>query len=290
MSFIDDAKACATMAIPGTGTPEELARALDAMPAAELAALWCSLQYLGMRDHSEQIWGTILYFDRLPHAAPERAFDLVLGVLGSDAPKAIKMELNSKLMLALIHAHGGALIGRIEREASAKPQLRWLLGGAYWWTSDEDLKARLAAFADTESWRSDADARDEPAERIDFGALPIPQLARAWVEQKCKPSKDQDANHAALADYERDLLDENPDKIIDLIVEILRIETSAAVLAFLAAGLLEDVIGEETVGRIEREAATSGAFRELLCGAWFSRQPSDVKRRLEAIVGGQQAR
>jgi hypothetical protein len=54
MSFLDDAKAAATMAIPGSGTPEPQRRVLDAMPIEELAGLWCSLQYLGMRDHTEE--------------------------------------------------------------------------------------------------------------------------------------------------------------------------------------------------------------------------------------------
>src|SRR6266545_4298703 len=103
MSFIEDAKAAATMAIPGPGTPEAQRKALDAMPMDQLTGLWCALQYLGMRDRTEEAWANILYFDALPHDAPERAFELVLTVLRSEAHKSVKMELNNKLMTTLVH-------------------------------------------------------------------------------------------------------------------------------------------------------------------------------------------
>jgi hypothetical protein len=284
MGFIDDAKTSATMAIPGPGTPEEHQKKLDAMSVAELSALWCAQQYLGIADYDEESWGAMLYFDRLPHAAPDRAFDLVLAVLATDAPKAVKMQLNNKLMLALVNAQGGRFVVRIEAEAPSNPQLRWLLGGAYWWTSDSSVKARLAALADVTSWRADEDAHEEPDERIDFAMLPVAELARAWVTQKRKPRMDQDANYTALADCEYEMLEANPDKVIDLILEILKIETNPAVLSFLAAGPLEDVIGETTIDRIEREAAADPGFRMLLRGVWFNRQPSGVQSRLKALL------
>ena len=284
MSFIDDAKTSATMAIPGPGTPEEQQRKLDATSMAALSALWCAQQYLGIADYDEESWGAMLYFDRLPHAAPDRAFDLVLAVLATDAPKAVKMQLNNKLMLALVNAHGGRFVARIEAEAPSNPQLRWLLGGAYWWTSDSSVKARLAPLADVTSWRADEDAHEEPDERIDFAMLPVAELARVWVAQKRKPHMDQDANYTALADCEYEMREANPDKVLDLILEILKIETDPAVLSFLAAGLLEDVVGEKTIDRIEREAAADPGFRMLLRGVWFNRQPSGVQRRLKALL------
>jgi hypothetical protein len=285
MSFLDDAKATATMAIPGPGTPDAQRKALDALPMQELAGLWCSLQYLGMRDHTEEIWNNILYFDSLPHDAPERTFEMVLTVLRSEAHKLVKMELNNKLMTTLVHAHGARLIDEIEAQARGNPQLRWLLGGAYWWAGDDTLKARLAAIADQDTWRADEDARDAAGQPIDFEALALPELALAWVAQKCTPRKDQNANWMALCDYERDLLARDPDRMIDLICEILKIEADPHVLSYLAAGPVEDAISTRTIDRIEREAAANEAFRDLLCGAWYWNESDELKRRLDAITG-----
>ena len=285
MSFIDDAKAAATMAIPGPGTPEESRKVLDAMAMDQLAGLWCALQYLGLRDHTDEAWANILYFDSLPHDAPERAFALVLSVLRSEAHKSVKMELNNKMMTTLVHAHGARLIDEIEARRATMRQLRWLLGGAHWWASDETLKARLAAIADEDSWREDDDERDAAGAPIDFAALPLAELALAWVAQKCKPRKDQDANWMVLCDYERDLHEQDPDRMIDLILEILKIESDPHVLSYLAAGPLEDVISARTIDRVEREAAASEAFRDLLRGVWYWNESDDLKRRLDAITG-----
>ena len=90
--------------------------------------------------------------------------------------------------------------------------------------------------------------------------MSVAELARAWVEQYSKSDRDRDDNFFAMMDYERDLREEYPDKAIDLIVEILKIETNPVMLSLLAAGPLEDVISMETIDRIEREALGRQAF------------------------------
>jgi len=114
MGFPEDAEAAATMPIPGPGTPDEARRKLDAMPIDALAGLFCSLQYLTMREAVDENHDAMRYFDRLPHEAPERAFALILAVLRSEAHKAVKMELNTRLFGALLYAHGDAVIGEID--------------------------------------------------------------------------------------------------------------------------------------------------------------------------------
>jgi hypothetical protein len=56
-------------------------------------------------------------------------------------------------------------------------------------------------------------------------------------------------------------------------------------LSMLAAGPLEDLIGMETIDRIEREAAANQRFRDLLGGVWYYRAPAELKARLDALVG-----
>jgi hypothetical protein len=77
----------------------------------------------------------------------------------------------------------------------------------------------------------------------------------------------------------------DPDKAIDLIVEISKIETNPVMLSLLAAGLLEDVISMETIDRIEREAAVNKRFHDLLGGVWYYRASDELKARLDALVG-----
>ena len=283
MDFIDDARRAAAMAIPGPGTPEAQRKAFDAMPMQQLAALWCELQYHGLRDHTPELWARLLYFDHLPHDAPERALELALTVLRSEAHKSVKMELNNKLMPTLV-GQGARLIGEFEKQARDTPQLRWLLGGVYRWTSDASVEARLAAIADEDAWRVDYRAREAASPAIDFAALSIPELAQVWVEQTCKPSKDQDANARELADYESELKREDPDRLLDLVLEILRIEQDPHVLSYLAAGSLEDVVSMATIARIEREAAASEAFCALLGGIWYHRAEPELKRRLDVLI------
>jgi hypothetical protein len=288
VSFIDDARKWATMPVPGAREADQHQKLLDAMPVEELASTWRALQHVGVRDRTEGTWATTLYFDRLPHDAPERAYAMVLEVLRTEFDKSVLMQLNNKLMLVLVgDPHGATLIERMEADARTMPQLRWLIGGCAWWGGDEDIKARLRAIGDTQAWRADRDARDEPALRIDFEALSTPALARAWVEQNFKLDKDRDDNWSALFDYQCELVNHEPDKAIDLILEILKIEGSEPLHPLLAAGLLEDAIGRNTIDRIEREAAANHKFRDLLGGVWYWNEPEDLKTRLDAIVKGQ---
>jgi hypothetical protein len=88
-----------------------------------------------------------------------------------------------------------------------------------------------------------------------------------------------------MMDYERDLREEDPDKAIDLILAILKIETNPVLLSLLAAGPLEDVISMETIDRVEREAAANKRFHDLLGGVWYYRAPTELKARLDALIG-----
>ena len=115
--------------------------------------------------------------------------------------------------------------------------------------------------------------------------MSVQELARAWVEQYSKSDRDRDDNFFAMMDYESELREEDPEKAIDLIVEILKIETNPVLLSLLAAGPLEDVISMETIDRIEREAQTNKRFHDLLGGVWYYRASDELKARLDALVG-----
>lgn len=285
MGSDQDARILAVIASrPELAAGDETEAFFNAMPVAELASMWSALQRLSRRDQSGGAWAAKLYFDHLPHNQPERALDLALEVLAHEIDKPTVMMLNDKFMQALLYAHGSDVIGRIEREAESNAALRWLLGGIMF-APDDALKARIADIADTDAWRADDRARRTPKYPLDCAALSVPELAHIWVEQYSKYDRDHDDNFFALMDFERDLREDDPDRMIDLILEILKIETNPRLLSLLAAGPLEDVISLETIDRIEREAAADKRFHDLLGGVWYYRAPEELKARLDALIG-----
>jgi hypothetical protein len=281
--FIEDAKAWATMPIPGAEAQTEQRKLFDAVSIDQLAETWRALQHVGLRDQTDGTWDATLYFDALPHHEPQRALDLVLAVLRTEQDKFVLMQLGDKFTTSLIHAHAGTLIERLEREVVGNPKLRWLLGGAYWWAPSPSLKTRLEAIADIDHWRADRDAAHGRSAPVDFAALSPAELARVWIEQSGKPEKDQNGVWSELRDYEREISNNEPDRMLDMILEVLTVETNPRMLGYLAAGPLEDVIGMNTIDRVEREAAANKSFRRLLGGVWYYSAPDELKARLDAI-------
>jgi hypothetical protein len=285
MGSTEDADMLALIAAaPELATSDDTEALLDALPISELASMWGALQRLSRRDQTGAAWSAILYFDHLPHKRPDRAFDLALEVLRSEPDKPTLMQLNGKFMQSLLYTHGAAVIERVEAEARQNAALRWLLGGIHF-GPDEPIMPRIEAIADSEGWRADDLARRTPERPLECEAMSVAELARAWVEQYSKSERDRDDNFFTMMDYERDLREEDPDKAIDLIVEILKIETNPVMLSLLAAGSLEDVISMATIDRIEREASVNKRFHDLLGGVWYYRAPDELKARLDALVG-----
>jgi hypothetical protein len=286
MSSTEDADMLALVAAaPELATSDDTEFFLDAMPIPELASMWGALQRLSRRDQTSGTWAALMYFNHLSKRRPDRALDLALEVLRAESDKPTVMQLNDKLMMALLYAHGAEMIDRIESEAEHDARLRWLLGGIHF-GPDEPVKSRIDAIADTKAYRRDERARRTPQHPLDCEAMSVPELARAWVEQYSKSERDRDDNFFAIMDYERDLREEDPDKAIDVIVEILKIETNPVLLALLAAVPLEDVITMETIDRIEREASADKRFHDLLGGVWYYRASDELKARLDALVEG----
>jgi hypothetical protein len=285
MGSTEDAKMLAVIAAAGPlMTPGDSGAFLNAMPVTELASLWAVLQRLSRRDQTGGYWIAKIYCDHLPHQNPDRALDLALEVLRSETDKATVMQLNDKLMLPLIDARGDVVMERIEAAAKDNARLRWLMGGVYLGPGERWMD-RVAAIADAEGWRADQLALRTPKVPLDCEAMSIPELARAWVEQYSNSDRDRDDNFLAMIDYERYLREENPDKAIDLIVEILSIETNLTLLSLLAAGPLEDVISMATIDRIEREASANPQFHNALGGVDYDRASDELKARLDALFG-----
>ena len=281
----EDANILAVVAsAPDMADHEDANAFFDAIPIPQLASMWGALQRLSRRDQAGSVWAAKVYFDHLPGDQPDRALDLVLEVLACEQDKPTVMQLNDKLMLSLMFAHGAEVIDRVEAEARGNARLRWLLGGVHC-CADEPFERRIEAIADRSAWQRDDAARRKPRQPLDCASLSVAELARAWVEQHSNSDRDRDDNFFAMMDYERELREEDPDRAIDLILEILKIETNPVLLSILAAGPLEDVISMTTIDRIEREAAVDQRFRHLLGGVWYFSAPEELKARLDALIG-----
>lgn len=279
----------ALAAKPELDTPDATEAFLDSVPLADLASTWCALQCVSRRDQTDGIFATRLYFDHLPHRRPQATLDLILDVLKTESDKPTVMQLNDKLMHALLYLHGDEVIGRIEHEARYNERLRWLLGGVHF-APDHPLMLRIAKVAHVAAWRVDHAAQRTPRDPLDCKRLTTPELACAWIEQHSKADRDRDDNFLAIMDCERDLREDDPDGLIDLILEILKIETNPVLLSALATGPLEEVISLATIDRIEREARADDRFRELLRGVWYYRAPEELKVRMDVLVGGPRRR
>jgi len=291
MGSMKEAKALETIvAAPELATPEETEAFLNAMPIGEFASLWCVVQCLSRRDQTGGAWAAIMHFDRLPHDAPDRALDLALEVLRSESDKLTVMQLNDKFMLSLIYANGDAVMERIEREAKDNAKLRWLLGGINF-GPDEPITQRIARIADAKSWEADHLARKTPTHPLECETMSVPELAEAWVEQYSKSDRDRDDNFFAMMDYERELREEDPDKAIDLIVEILKIETNPVLLSLLAAGALEAQHGDHRPHRArscKRQAFSRSARRSVVLSCERRTEGSaGYHRRRQQMVNGE---
>src|SRR5262245_30554165 len=280
MATNEDAKVLAVVtSVPEHAGDEEANAFFDALPISQLASMWCALQRVSRRDQSGSVWAAKVYFDHLPGDQPDRALDLVLEVLATEQDKPTVMLLNDKLMLSLMFTHGAEMIDRVEAASRDNSKLRWLLGGINFGTG-KSFERRIEAIADGAAWEIDDAARHRPQRPLDCETMSVPALARAWVEQYSKSDRDRDDNFFALMDFERELREEDPERAIDVIVEVLKIDNIPVLLSMLAAGPLEDVISLRTIDRIEREAAANRRFRDLLGGVWYFRAPEELKARL----------
>ena len=198
------------------------------------------------------------------------------------------MQLNDKFMMALIYAHGGEIIDRIESEAEHNSRLRWLARRAFISDPTRPVRDRIEPIAGIQSLPARRTRPQDTADPLDCEAMSVAELGAPGsnnIPIRARPRRqflrDDGLRGRPAGGRSR--------KAIDLIVEILKIETNPALLSLLAAGPLEDVISMETIDRIEREAHADKRFHHLLGGVWYYRASDELKARLmrwsEATAG-----
>ena len=81
----------------------------------------------------------------------------------------------------------------------------------------------------------------------------------------------------------------DPDSAWQLILDIIKKDSSEMILSDVGAGPLEDLLSyhaERFIDRVEAEARTNQAFRTALSGVWQSDIPGAIWARIGAAVGG----
>ena len=89
-------------------------------------------------------------------------------------------------------------------------------------------------------------------------------------------------------DAVEDLVRRDPDAAWAVVVELISRADDDAILAYIAAGPLENLVvlhGTQVIGRIEAHAAADSRFRRALTGIWVEGDvPEEISKRLELIV------
>jgi uncharacterized protein DUF6869 len=274
----------------------EVEARLASVPVAELVRAWREVSLVDLRHQTDGTHAFEMYFDGLAQDDPERAVAFIAAELDDEPDDEIVALLaEGKLLGQLLNVHAPRVAGRLQELALRQPRLRWLMGRlagsiAGGLVVSSEAKRRLLAIADEPAFRKWRDSRLSDDEPTDFAALPLKDLAAAWVEITVRSDRDRerDRNWYALFDFQSDLVSNDPLAALELVKAILAIEENQNVLGLLAAGLLEDLLPDEdgpVIDAVVAEAERDLRFRNLLCGVWFYGMSPEVTERLEKARG-----
>ncbi|ARP98349.1 DUF6869 domain-containing protein [Pseudorhodoplanes sinuspersici] len=134
-------------------------------------------------------------------------------------------------------------------------------------------------------------AADTPDEQQKvFDAMPMAELADVWRALQGCGYRDRTEGMWAAFYYFDSLPHQNPERALDLILEVLRRETDISVLLQLGDKFtlaLMNTHGEKLIGRLEREAKNNARLRWLLGSVIYWTDDEAQQARLEAIADQQ---
>ena len=275
---------------------EEVEARLGDLPMEDLVRAWRVVSATSLKDQTAGTHAFKMYFDGLSHATPERGIAFIEAELASEPDDEIVMLLaEGKVLGQLLVFHARRVASALQELALRQPRLRWLMGREAASIENgmvEDLQARrrLLAIADEESYRAWSEKTRTKSEPPDFAALPLPELAAAWVEitSRSNLARERDDDWGTMFDFQNDLISNDPLGALDLVKAILAIEDNPNVIGLLAAGMLEDLIPAEdgpVIDAVVAEAARNPKFRHLLGGVWFYGMSPEVTERLMKARG-----
>jgi hypothetical protein len=128
---------------------------------------------------------------------------------------------------------------------------------------------------------------DEEANAL-FDALPISQLAMMWCALQRISRRDQTGSVWAAKVYFDHLPNDQPDRALDLVLDVLATEQDKPTVMLLNDKLMLSLMfthGGEMIDRVEAAARDNSKLRWLLGGIHFGTGKS-FERRVEAIADG----
>ncbi len=283
-------------AIEPPPSAEAVEARLAGLPMESLVRAWREVSTTGLKDQTAGTHAFLMYFDSLAHETPERAVAFIEAELTSEPDDEIVMLLaEGKVLGQLLVFHAGRVATALQELALRRPRFRWLMGRKArsienGMVEDPRIRGRLLAIADEASYRAWSETTRIKSEPPDFAALPLPELAAAWVEitSRSDLERERDDDWGEMFDLQSELVGSDPLGALDLVKAILEIEDNPNVLGLLAAGMLEDLIPEQdgpVVDAVVTEAERNPKFRRLLGGVWFYGMSPEVTERLEKARG-----
>jgi hypothetical protein len=274
---------------------DEVEARLAVLPMEDLVRAWREISTTGLKDRTDGIHAFTMYFDRLSNDTPERGIAFIEAELASEPDDEIVMLLaEGKVLGQLLVFHAVRVASAFQELALHQPRFRWLMGREAasiraGMVEDPQIRRRLLAISDEPAYRAWEGVRPKP-ETPDFAAMPLPQLAAAWVEISSRSdlARERDRDWGEMFDFQSDLVGNDPLGALDLVKAILEIEDNPNVLGLLAAGMLEDLIPEEdgpVIDAVVAEAERNPKFRHLLGGVWFYGMSPEVAERIETARG-----
>ncbi len=269
---------------------------LEAMSLEDLVRAWRVVCTTGLKDETAGTRAFTMYFDGLSNANPERGVAFIEAELAGEPDDEIVLLLaEGKVLGQLLVFHAGRVASALQELALRQPRFRWLMGRnaasiENGMVEDPQVRQRLMAIADEASYRAWRDKTHTKSAPPDFAAMPLPELAVAWVEVMSRSdlARERDDDWGAMFDFQNDLIGNDPLGALDLVKAILEIEDDPNVLGLLAAGMLEDLIPEEdgpVIDAVVAEAGRNPKFRHLLGGVWFYGMSPEVTERLMQARG-----
>ena len=118
-------------------------------------------------------------------------------------------------------------------------------------------------------------------------AADIQLLAQNWVAY-WKAGHESPEREELFWVNEREwaLVADQPKVAFEMVIEVLRIDSSDKIQEVLSAGPLEDLLakhGELIIESVEREAKANQKFAQLLGGVWQNTMADEIWRRVQAV-------
>jgi len=113
------------------------------------------------------------------------------------------------------------------------------------------------------------------------------KLVSTWIDLQSLPEGSNEAEAAIwAADEVFDLVLKDPDTGWQFVTDVVAATDDEWVLANLAAGPLEDLLGkypQETIVRLEHEVKNNEKFRQVIGGVWKNIIPEEIWARLQSL-------